>query len=45
MERGDDRWGVITRKTKERWWGQVRKTLDVIVPQIILNDRGLGSDL
>ena len=36
--------GVI-RKPRERWWGQVRKTLYVIVPEIILNARGLGSDL
>ena len=43
-ERGDDGWGVI-RKPRERWWGQVRKTLYVIVPEIILNARGLGSDL
>jgi len=45
MERRDDGWGVITRKPRERWWGQVRTTLYVIVPEIILNDRGLGSNL
>ena len=43
-KRGDNGWGV-TRKPRERWWGQVRKTLYVIVPEIILNARGLGSDL
>ncbi len=35
----------ITRKPRGRLWGKVRKTLYVIVPEIILNDRGLGSDL
>jgi len=45
MERGDSRWGLITRKLREMRWGQVRKTLTVIVPKIIVNDKGLGSDL
>ena len=45
MDRGDDGWGVIRRKLRESWWGKVRKTLHVIVPEIILNDGGLGSDL
>ena len=45
MERGDSRWGLITRKLREMSWGQVRKTLTVIVPKIIVNDKGLGSDL
>ena len=46
MERGDDRWGMITRKLRERRGdGQVRKTVTGFVPEIILNKRGLGSDL
>jgi hypothetical protein len=45
MERGDDGWGVITQKPSESRWGQVRKTLYVIVPEIILNYSGLGGDL
>jgi hypothetical protein len=45
MDRGDDGRGVIRRKMRERWWGKARKTLHVIVPEIILNDGGLGSDL
>ena len=45
MERGDDGWGVITQKPSESRWGLVKKTLYVIVPEIILNYSGLGSDL
>ena len=33
------------KKTEGEVVGQVRKTLYVIVPEIILNARGLGSDL
>ena len=46
MERGDNGWGgVITKNPRERGWQKVRKTMYLIVLEIILNDRGLGSDL
>ena len=52
VSKTDDEWnggtsgrGIIRRKLRERRWGQVKKTMTVIAPEIILNERGLGSDL
>ena len=45
MESGDDGRGRIRRKLRERRCEKVRRTMAVIVPEIILNERGLGSDL
>jgi hypothetical protein len=45
MERGDNGQWRIRRKPRERRSGQVRKTMTVIFPEIILNKRGLGNDL
>jgi hypothetical protein len=44
IERGDDGQRMITRKLSGRR-GHPRKTVTVIVPEIILNERGLDSDL
>ena len=37
--------GRIRRKLRERRCGQVRKSMPIIVLEIILNERGLGIDL
>jgi hypothetical protein len=45
VENGEDRWERIRRKLRERRCGQVRRTMTVIVTEIIPNERGLGNDL
>ena len=41
----DDEWKGGGGGRGDRRCGQVRTTVAVIVPEIILNERGLGSDL
>ena len=43
METGDNGCGMITSKLRKR--GEVRNTMTVVVPEIILNGRGLDSDV